>query len=243
MIPFVSVESSAGVGTITFGSPKANSLTLELIDKLVLGISQLNAAPEVRVILLQSAGEGAFCAGASFDELQTITTLEGAERFFLGFARIILAIRECSKFVVARVQGKAVGGGVGIIAASDYVVATRQASLKLSEFALGFGPFVIGPAVERKIGTASFSALAIDTEWRAADWGERSGLYAQVVEGTAELDATLSPFLQTLVKASPEATQELKKVCWSHTEHFATLLPERAAISARLSLKRGSEQV
>jgi methylglutaconyl-CoA hydratase len=187
--------------------------------------------------VLKSSGTKAFCAGASFDELMAITTEDEGLEFFSGFSKVINAMRTCGKLVIGRVQGKAVGGGVGLVAATDYCIAVQDASVKLSELAVGIGPFVVGPAVERKTGVSGFSQLAIDAaSWRSADWALRNGLYAEVYDTIEEVDEAVAKLAKRLAESSPEAMAELKTIFWQGTENWGTLLPERAAISGRLVL-------
>jgi methylglutaconyl-CoA hydratase len=233
----VAVAIADGVATVRFHHPKGNSLPGALLRRLADAVTALGADDGARVVVLRSEGGGPFCGGASFAELQAVRDAEGGTSFFLGFARLILAMRDCPKFVLARVHGKAVGGGVGVVAASDYAVALRGASVRLSELAIGIGPFVIGPVVERRVGPGPFAALSIDAAgWRDADWAERHGLYARVHDVEAEMDAGLDALAHTLAASNPEAMAQLKRVFWQGTEHWATLLPERAAMSGRLVL-------
>ncbi len=226
-----------GIGTVTFFHPQSNSMPGDLLRKLADEITALGKNPEAKVIVLRSEGEKAFCAGASFDELISIKDLATGEKFFSGFALVINAMRTAPKFVIARVQGKAVGGGVGLASAADYTIAVESASVKLSELAVGIGPFVVGPAVERKVGTSAFTNLAINaTEWRDARWAMQHGLYADVVADTAALDAAVDALAQKLAGSNPEAMSELKKIAWAGTEHWDKLLFERAGISGRLVL-------
>jgi methylglutaconyl-CoA hydratase len=235
---FVDVELSAsGLGTITFGHPMSNSLPGKILRKLAETITQLGADPSVKVILLKSDGDRAFCAGASFDELISIEDLETGQEFFSGFARVINACRTCPKFIIGRVQGKAVGGGVGIASSVDYCFATTRAEVKLSELAVGIGPFVVGPAVERKIGLAAMSELAINaTEWRSAEWAKERGLYTDIFNDLESMDAAIDRLIVQLLKSNPEAMSELKTVFWQGTEHWNQLLMDRASISGRLVL-------
>jgi methylglutaconyl-CoA hydratase len=235
---FVDVELSAsGLGTITFGHPMSNSLPGKILRKLAETITQLGADPSVKVILLKSDGDRAFCAGASFDELISIEDLETGQEFFSGFARVINACRTCPKFIIGRVQGKAVGGGVGIASSVDYCFATTRAEVKLSELAVGIGPFVVGPAVERKIGLAAMSELAINaTEWRSAEWAKERGLYTDIFNEVESMDAAIDRLIVQLLKSNPEAMSELKTVFWQGTEHWNQLLMDRASISGRLVL-------
>ncbi len=232
----VRVEIKARVGGITFHHPKGNSLPANLLRRLTQSVDDLAANPDIRVLTLSSRGEGAFCAGASFDEVLAVKDELGAREYFMGFGRLILAMKRCPKFILTRVQGKTVGGGVGVIAASDYVLAHREAALKLSEFALGFGPFVIGPAVERKIGLVAFSEASIDTEWRPSSWAAERGLYTQVFSSLEELDPALDSLAARLERRSPEATAALKSIFWQGTEGWDELLSRRAEISGRLVL-------
>jgi methylglutaconyl-CoA hydratase len=233
----VTTQVADGIGTITFFHPQSNSLPGALLRELALQIKTTASLSEVKVLVLKSEGEKAFCAGASFDELISIQSMEEGLRFFSGFAEVINAIRTCGKLVIGRVQGKAVGGGVGVAAACDYCYATTGASVKLSELAVGIGPFVVGPAVERKIGLSAMSQLAINaTEWESAIWAREKGLYTQVFDTVEALDVAVALLANRLAASNPEAMAELKAIFWAGTSHWEKLLPERAAISGRLVL-------
>lgn len=234
---WVKHETVGGIATITFQHPKSNSLPGNVLRELAETITKLGQDDAVKVLILKSAGERAFCAGASFDELLAIDNETVGKEFFMGFARVINAARKCPKFIIGRVQGKAVGGGVGMAAASDYCLAMDTASVKLSELAIGIGPFVVGPAVERKMGTSAFSTLAINaTEWSNAKWAMEKGLYADIFASITELDDAVSELADRLAKSSPEAMALLKKATWTNTDHWDDLLEERAAMSGRLVL-------
>ncbi|NDC43025.1 MAG: enoyl-CoA hydratase/isomerase family protein [Chitinophagia bacterium] len=234
---YVNHEIDHGIATIEFFHPSSNSLPSAILNDLAKTINDIGIDNRVKVIVLRSAGDRAFCAGASFDELMAIENVTDGTRFFSGFANVINAMRKCHKLIIGRVQGKAVGGAVGVIAATDYAIATEDASVKLSELAVGIGPFVVGPAVERKIGVSGYSQLAIDAaEWRSAEWAKRHGLYAEIHKNTLELDDSVNSLANRLAHSSPEAMSALKKVFWQGTEHWDTLLAERAAISGRLVL-------
>ena len=231
----VSVAVADGIGTITFHHPKSNSLPGALLARLAEAVTTLGQDPEARVILLQGEGK-AFCGGASFDELKAIQTAEQGQQFFSGFMNLILAMTRAPKFVVTRVHGKAVGGGVGVVAASDYAIATEGAAVKLSELAVGIGPFVVGPVIEKKIGLGAFGAMAVDADWRSAEWAERHGLYASVVPDAAALDASVAALCGRLAASNLDAMARLKRVFWEGTEHWPVLLAERAAASGTLVL-------
>lgn len=236
-------ETSDGVGTITFEHPASNSLPGALLTEIADCIDHAGTAPDCSVIVLKSGGSRAFCAGASFDELIAIDNKKQGLDFFSGFSKVILAIRRCPKFVICRVQGKAVGGGVGIAAAADYTIGTKHAAVKLSELAIGIGPFVVGPAVERKVGLSAFQTMAIDaTKWFSAKWGEDHGLFAAIHETEEQLDADVHRIASELAKSSPVAMAQLKKAAWAGTEHWEMLLPERAAISGELVLSAFTRQ-
>lgn len=234
---YVNHEIEHGIATIEFFHPSSNALPSAILTDLAKTINDVGIDNRVKVIVLRSAGDRAFCAGASFDELMAISTAEQGTKFFSGFAHVINAMRKCHKLIIGRVQGKAVGGGVGVIAATDYAIATEEASVKLSELAVGIGPFVVGPAVERKIGVAGYSQLSIDaTEWRSAEWAKRHGLYAELHKTTEDLDDSVNSLADRLAHSSPDAMAQLKKVFWTGTDHWDNLLSERAAISGRLVL-------
>jgi methylglutaconyl-CoA hydratase len=234
---YVKTEHHEGVTSIEFFHPQSNSLPGRLLDCLTHEVHGAGNDSNCRVIVLRSAGVRAFCAGASFDELTAIQSPDQGFLFFSGFAHLINAMRKCPQFVLARIHGKCVGGGVGIAAAADYAFAVRGADVKLSELAIGIGPFVVGPAVERKIGLSAFSSLAIDaTMWRDAEWARKRGLYAELYEQVTELDESIDRLARTLAHSSPEAMALLKASFWRGTEHWDQLLIERAAISGRLIL-------
>ncbi|MEP7263886.1 MAG: enoyl-CoA hydratase/isomerase family protein [Bacteroidota bacterium] len=233
----VSVSVNNGIANITFFHPQSNSLPGALLENLASQIEKAGADDAVKVIILSSEGEKTFCAGASFDELASITTLEQGKQFFSGFAKVINAMRLAPKFIIARVQGKSVGGGVGLACAADYTLATAQASVKLSELAVGIGPFVVGPAVERKIGTAAFTQLTINaSQWQTAEWAMTNGMYASIYNSNEELDKAVNDLAATLSSSNPEAMQLLKKIMWEGTENWNTLLLERAEMSGKLVL-------
>lgn len=234
---YIKSVTHKGITTIEFFHPQSNSLPAQLLNDLASAITHAGEDPNTIVIILRSAGEKAFCAGASFDELVAIKNEEEGLNFFSGFANVINAMRLCPKFIVGRIQGKCVGGGVGLAASVDYAIATERAEVKLSELAVGIGPFVVGPAVERKIGTAAFSALAIDAScWRNAEWAKRKGLFAEVHENTGNMDEAIQRLTFHLSHSSPQAIAEMKKIFWKGTEQWDTLLMERAKISGRLVL-------
>jgi methylglutaconyl-CoA hydratase len=237
MEAFVKSEIKDGIATVTFFHPQSNSLPGIILRKLAEEITSSGNNPDVKVIVLKSEGEKAFCAGASFDELISIKNFEEGKKFFSGFSLVINAIRKAPKFVIARVHGKAVGGGVGLAGVADYTLAVKDASVRLSELALGIGPFVVGPAVERKVGTSAFTALTINpAEWKSAEWAREKGLYADLFASVQELDKAVNELAKKLAQSSPEAMAQLKKVMWEGTENWDALLMERAEISGRLVL-------
>lgn len=228
--------SDNGIATIEFGHPLSNSLPGKILNLLAETITKAGHDDQVKVIVLKSAGERAFCAGASFDELISINDLETGKVFFSGFANVINACRKCPKFIIGRVQGKAVGGGVGVASAVDYCLATKFADVKLSELAVGIGPFVVGPAVERKLG-AGMSQLAINaTEFKSAKWAYESGLYAELFEDINALDEAVDKLANKLATSNPDAMRMMKGIFWEGTENWDQLLAERAAMSGQLVL-------
>ena len=225
------------IATIEFYHPKGNSMPGRLLDELTQTITETGSKEYVKVIVLKSRGEGAFCGGASFDELIAIDSSQEGKDFFMGFANVLNAIRQCPRLIIVRVQGKTVGGGVGLAAAGDYTIAHESAAVKLSELALGIGPFVVGPAVERKVGTSALSTLSVDAgSWNSAKWAHEKGLYSKLCKSNKELDDAVDSLAKQLSDYSPEAMKELKKMFWKGTEHWDELLEERAEISGRLVL-------
>ena len=232
---YTNIQNS--IATIEFGHPASNSFPSELLERLTKELISVGSNDAVSVIVLKSEGEKAFCAGASFDELVAISSLEEGKQFFSGFANVINAMRTCGKLIIGSVQGKTVGGGVGLAAACDYVLATESAAIKLSEFTIGIGPFVIEPAVTRKIGVAGTAELTLDaTNWKNAYWAKEKGLYARVFESQKELDEEVIFFSEKLASYNPEALVEMKKALWQGTEGWNNLLAERAAVSGELVL-------
>lgn len=225
------------IASIEFSHPASNSFPSELLQRLTDELHKIAQNKEVSIIVLKSGGEKTFCAGASFDELLQIDDLEKGEKFFAGFANVINAMRKCPQLIIGRIQGKAVGGGVGLAAACDYAFATEAASIKLSELTIGIGPFVIAPAVERKMGNAALGELTIaGHEWQNAYWAKEHGLYAKVYETIAEMDKEIDFLAQKLASYNPEALADMKDVLWENTSNWETLLYERAAISGKLVL-------
>lgn len=225
------------IATVTFGHPASNSFPSELLQKLTDELNSLSNNSDVSLIVLKSQGEGAFCAGASFDELLAVSDLIEGTKFFSGFANVINAMRKSSKLIIGRIHGKAVGGGVGLASACDYAFATKDSSVKLSELAIGIGPFVIEPAVSRKIGKGALAEMTLAAhEWKDAKWAQEKGMYAKVFDTIEDLDSELELFTAKLASYNPEALSEMKKVLWEGTENWDSLLYERASISGKLVL-------
>jgi methylglutaconyl-CoA hydratase len=241
--PYVKQTIENAIATIEFFHPAHNSLPGDILAKLVEAINQAGENNEVKVVVLKSGGDRTFCAGASFKELMSINDAETGRVFFSGFANVINAMRKCPKFIIGRIQGKTVGGGVGVAAATDYCMASKFASIKLSELNVGIGPFVVGPAVERKLGLTGMSQIAIDANsFYDAEWARQKGLYAQVFDSTEALDEAVQVFAENLRNYNPEAMKEMKKVLWAGTEDWDTLLAERAIISGRLVLSEFTKE-
>ncbi len=240
---YVKHSVAAGIATVTFHHPKSNSLPGHVLQELAATIERMGGDASVRVIVLRSDGDKAFCAGASFDELLTIDTAAKGLAFFSGFGRVINAIRKVPCLVIGRVHGKAVGGGVGLVAACDVSYAHASSSARLSELAIGIGPFVVGPAVERKVGAGAFGFMSFTPAvWRDAEWCHRHGLYNAVCGTLDELDRTVQAHAEELAGYSPEAMHDLKRVLWRGTEDWDRLLDERAATSGRLILSEHAVQ-
>ena len=241
---YVKLDIADSIGTITFFHPAHNSLPSDVLADLAATIKAAGENPDIGVIILKSGGDRTFCAGASFTELISIEDFETGKKFFSGFANVINACRKCPKVIIGRVQGKAVGGGVGVAATVDYAIATKYAAVKLSELAVGIGPFVVGPAVQRKVGTSAFSYMALNaTEWYSPQWALEKGLYAEVHDSAEAMDEAVLKLAKTLVNSNPEAQQAIKKVAWEGTDHWDELLAERAAMSGRMVLSEYTKSV
>ena len=234
---YVKLSEEEGIGTVEFYTTQSNSLPSDMLKLLAEKIREAGANERIKVIVLRSAGERAYCAGANFDELLSISNEDEGRRFFMGFANVILAMREVPKFIIGRVHGKAVGGGVGLAAACDYCLASADASIKLSELSIGIGPFVIAPAVIRKMGLAAFGDLTLNaTHFRDAQWASANGLFSELFEDLDQLDQRLLDFGKELASMSPIAMSELKKVLWEGTNGWPEKLEERARLSGTLVL-------
>jgi methylglutaconyl-CoA hydratase len=237
MEAYVTSHVVHGINTIEFFHAQSNSLPGKILEQLAHEIHFAGTHAETKVIVLKSGGDGAFCAGASFDELMAIQNEAEGLHFFSGFAHVINAMRKCPKFIIGRIQGKCVGGGVGLAASVDYAIAIEKCEVKLSELAVGIGPFVVGPVVERRIGSSGFSHLSIDaSEWRSSEWARRKGLFAEVHPTLENMDESVTRLANTLSHSNPEAMLEMKKIFWKGTEQWDELLKERAAISGKLVL-------
>jgi methylglutaconyl-CoA hydratase len=237
MQPHVTSTIQNGINTIEFFHPQSNSLPASILQQLALTITNAGLDTNTKVIILKSAGDRTFCAGASFDELIAVQNEMEGLVFFSGFANVINAMRLCPKIIIGCVQGKAIGGGVGLACSCDYTLATKFADIKLSELAVGIGPFVVGPAVERKIGTSAAYELAIDaTNFRTAQWAKEKSLYSNVYNTLEEMHIAATTLATTLAQSSPEAMAQIKKAFWAGTEHWDTLLIDRARISGTLVL-------
>lgn len=241
--PYVKTQTANGITTIEFFHPAHNSLPSDVLANLAAAITKAGTDEATKVIILKSGGERTFCAGASFKELIAINDEKTGEIFFSGFANVINAMRKCPKFIIGRVQGKTVGGGVGLAAATDYCFATQHASIKLSELHVGIGPFVVGPAVARKLGLSGMSQIAMNAnEFYTAQWAQNNGLFAQVYESTDAMDEAVNAFATNLATYNLDAMAEMKKMFWTGCEDWDTLLLERAKISGRLVLSEFTKE-
>lgn len=239
---FIKTTKENKVFTIGFFHPAQNSLPGHLLKELAEAVEEAGRDKDTLLVLLKSGGDRTFCAGASFTELASIEDFPTGKKFFMGFANVINAIRKCPKIVIGRIQGKAVGGGVGLAAACDYTMATQYASVRLSELAVGIGPFVIGPVVERKTGLSAFSQMALNAgEWQTAAWAKQKGLFMEVFDSVEQLDAYIQHFTADLTTKNPEALRSLKKIFWEGTDHWDVLLEERAEASGQLILSEFSK--
>lgn len=233
----VQLNITHNIATISFYSIKSNSFTSIMLHELSQLLDEVSKNETINVVILKSEGEKTFCAGASFDELLQVENEEDASLFFSGFAKVILAMKNCKIPIITRVQGNAVGGGVGIIAASDYAFSLNNCKVKLSELSLGFGPFVIEPAVSRKIGIIAMQNISYNpVEWKNIQWARENNLFQETFETIELMDEKIEIFVNQLSNYSRDALVELKKVFWNNTEHWDKLLYERAAISGKLAL-------
>ncbi|WP_053978428.1 enoyl-CoA hydratase/isomerase family protein [Mangrovimonas xylaniphaga] len=242
--PYVKLSIENHVGYVEFFHPEHNSLPGNVLADLAQTITDAGNNEDVKVIVLKSGGDRTFCAGASFKELININDDATGKVFFSGFANVINAMRKCPKFVIGRIQGKTVGGGVGLAAATDYCMATKFAEIKLSELNIGIGPFVVGPAIERKMGVSAMSQIAMDANsFYSPEWATDKGLFTQVFDTTQDMDEAIKAMAENLCTYNPEAMKEMKTMFWQGTEHWDELLSERAAISGRLVLGEFTKEI
>ena len=233
----IRLEKKEGIAKISFGHPQGNCLPPELLDQLTASLVQAENDTAVRIVIISSDGDGAFCAGASLHALKELETLDEGTAFFMGFSRLINTIRKMTKFVIARIHGKVVGGGVGLVAACDYAFALEKSAIKLSELSIGIGPYVIEPAVSRKIGVTAFTQLSLDSKnWKTASWASDKGLYTHLSKDTEALDVALNEKVSLFASYAPEACKTLRKLHWKDTDHWEELLPKNAEITAKLAL-------
>jgi methylglutaconyl-CoA hydratase len=232
---YVKLDIKEGIGTIEFFTEQSNSLPGDILKKLAETIMEAGENPEIKVIILKSGGDRTFCAGASFDELIAIENADSGHAFFMGFANVINAMRKAPKFIIGRLQGKAVGGGIGLASSVDYCFATKHTAIKLSELALGIGPFVVGPAIERKMGLSAMSQMGMNPdEFFDPKWSHQKGLFGKLYDDVKSMDKAVNELAKKLAAYNPEAMAEMKKVFWKGTEHWDELLAERAQISGNL---------
>jgi methylglutaconyl-CoA hydratase len=244
MEPYVSHFEKDSIGYLEFGHPSANSLPLELLQKLEQKLNILSKNRQVKVIVIQSNGHSTFCAGASFNEMKKMKNKKEATAFFMGFANLINTIRSLNKFIIAKVQGKVVGGGVGLVAACDNAFALEAASVKLSELSIGIGPYVIEPAVSRKIGAAAFRELSLDAnKWKPAKWAKKKGLYRSVCKSKEALNQKVLKTATRLARYPQKANTSLRKLHWKETDHWDVLLPKNAEITAKLALEKATQDI
>lgn len=244
MEAYVKNYCEGNIGFLEFGNPAGNSLPSPLLKAFKAGLIALEKDSNVRVIVIQSFGDRAFCGGASLAEMKTLQTLEEATAFFMGIADLINTLRSLSKFVIGRVHGKVVGGGVGLVAACDYVLANRTAQIKLSELSIGIGPYVIEPVVSRKIGGTAFAQLSLDAhQWKSATWAEDKGLYHELFETQVELDLAVKTNAERFASYPEKAVKTLRKLHWKETEHWDKLLPKNAAITGELALQEATQNI
>ena len=244
MEAYVKNYCEGNIGFLEFGNPAGNSLPSPLLKAFKAGLIALEKDSNVRVIIIQSFGDRAFCGGASLAEMKTLQTIEEATAFFMGIADLINTLRSLSKFVIGRVHGKVVGGGVGLVAACDYVLANRTAKIKLSELSIGIGPYVIEPVVSRKIGGTAFAQLSLDAhQWKSATWAEDKGLYHALFETQVELDLAVKTNAERFASYPEKAVKTLRKLHWKETEHWDKLLPKNAAITGELALQEATQNI
>lgn len=244
MEAYVKNYCEGNIGFLEFGNPAGNSLPSPLLKAFKAGLIALEKDSNVRVIIIQSFGDRAFCGGASLAEMKTLQTIEEATAFFMGIADLINTLRSLSKFVIGRVHGKVVGGGVGLVAACDYVLANRTAQIKLSELSIGIGPYVIEPVVSRKIGGTAFAQLSLDAhQWKSATWAEDKGLYHALFETQVELDIAVKTNAERFASYPEKAVKTLRKLHWKETEHWDKLLPKNAAITGELALQEATQNI
>ena len=237
LTPFVKHTVLNGIATISFFHPEQNSLPTIVLRSLIKTINLLSNDSGILVIILKSDGRGTFCAGANFTEMLEINDSISGYKYFNGFADLINTMRLCPKLIIVRVQGKSVGGGVGLLAAGDYCMATKDAAIKLSDFNIGIGPFVIEPAIERKIGRSNMAQLTIDaTSFYSPAWALDKSLYNAVYDDIKSLDIAVQDFAVKISNFNPIAVTKMKEIFWKGTEDWGLLLSERAYLSGKFVL-------
>ena len=204
---------AAGVAQITMARPNVfNAFDETMVGELDEAFDQLIADSAVRVIVL--AGEGKhFSAGADLQWTQraSTATLEWNLADARRFAGMFSKIETCPKPTVARVNGAALGGGVGLLCACDIAIASDNASFSVSEAKFGIIPSVIGPYVTNAVGKRHARRLALTTTRIKADEALRMGLVHQVTS-LDELDAAVDATVTELLAGGPQAQREIKEL-------------------------------
>jgi methylglutaconyl-CoA hydratase len=233
---------SSGIARLTLNRPEVkNAFNEQLIGEIADAMGRLNAEKAARIVVLTGAGD-AFCAGADLSMMKRVAGYSAAEnkQDARRLAHMLNAIYSCEKPVIALVNGHCMGGGVGLAAACDIVIAAEEALFALSEVKLGLVPAVISPFVVRAIGVRQARRYFLTGERFDAMTAKAIGL-AHMVCMKAQLDATLAGVVDNLLACGPNAQKEAKALIRlvSHRPIDEAVMEETAALIARV---RASEE-
>jgi methylglutaconyl-CoA hydratase len=239
----VYTEIKGHTAHIFFSNPPVNALPSSVLTDLQVHLNAAGNREDIRAVVLRSEGR-TFCAGASFDELITLNDYDTAKAFFMGFGKVILAMRSLPKPVIVRIQGKTVGGGLGIVAAGDLAIATEAAAFKLSELSIGIGPYVIAPAIIRKTGIGFFQQMSFQPwRWFSAFDALKAGLLTHVTESEGRMDELIDEIVSAYGKYDAAAVAFLKNEVWHDTQDWEQLLEKQAEKSASLLLRESTKSL
>ena len=208
----LAVERQGPIGLITMNRPERhNAFDDVLIAELTEAFRSMEAEDGIRIVVLSGTGKS-FSAGADLNWMKRMSgfSIEENRRDAMGLAALMRTIAHLRKPTLARVQGAALGGGVGLVACCDVAVATQGATFALSEVKLGLIPAVISPYVVAAIGERAARRYFLTAERFTAAEAWRLGLVHEIAANEAEMDDAIGAIVDAMLAASPAAQKEAK---------------------------------